>query len=98
MPEKYQLNIKRNSSFCKDIMADAKSSLRNQGVNSSGSAGGGKSLGQLIETTQTTDMTSYSEKGEVPVGKGIKVKLEDSDLWKRFHKCTNEMIVTKTGR
>ena len=28
----------------------------------------------------------------------IKVILDDSDLWKTFHRLTNEMIVTKNGR
>ncbi|CAF0738131.1 unnamed protein product [Didymodactylos carnosus] len=28
----------------------------------------------------------------------IQVKLEDMDLWKRFHSLGNEMIITKTGR
>ena len=38
----------------------------------------------------------------VPVGPGshgpISIELEDSELWKRFHQQTNEMIVTKGGR
>ena len=28
----------------------------------------------------------------------VSVKLQDSDLWTDFHKKTNEMIVTKSGR
>ena len=28
----------------------------------------------------------------------IKVKLDDLELWKSFHRLTNEMIVTKNGR
>ena len=28
----------------------------------------------------------------------IKVKLDDLELWKGFHRLTNEMIVTKNGR
>lgn len=35
---------------------------------------------------------SSSEKG------GIVVTLEDSDLWSKFERLTNEMIVTKNGR
>lgn len=28
----------------------------------------------------------------------IRVNLEEEDLWKNFHRLTNEMIVTKNGR
>jgi hypothetical protein len=28
----------------------------------------------------------------------IHMQLQDSDLWKEFHRKTNEMIVTKSGR
>ena len=28
----------------------------------------------------------------------VKVKLDDFELWKSFHRLTNEMIVTKNGR
>ena len=28
----------------------------------------------------------------------IRVKLDDLELWKSFHRLTNEMIVTKNGR
>ena len=29
---------------------------------------------------------------------GIRVRLDDMELWKSFHQLTNEMIVTKNGR
>ena len=44
-----------------------------------------------------SEMTEGSEKGD-PSERDLKVTLEDSDLWRRFDKLTNEMIVTKTGR
>ncbi|XP_072018737.1 T-box transcription factor T homolog isoform X2 [Amphiura filiformis] len=44
-----------------------------------------------------SEMTEGSEKGD-PSEQDLKVTLEDSDLWRRFNKLTNEMIVTKTGR
>ena len=28
----------------------------------------------------------------------LRVRLEDADLWRSFHRMTNEMIVTKNGR
>ena len=31
-------------------------------------------------------------------GVGVEVVLDDSDLWSKFEKLTNEMIVTKNGR
>ena len=31
-------------------------------------------------------------------GAGVEVVLDDSDLWSKFEKLTNEMIVTKNGR
>ena len=30
--------------------------------------------------------------------KNIKIKLENSDLWKKFHNRETEMIITKSGR
>ena len=32
------------------------------------------------------------------IGGGIRVSLENKDLWKQFHGIPNEMIVTKIGR
>ena len=31
-------------------------------------------------------------------GVGVEVVLDDSELWSKFEKLTNEMIVTKNGR
>lgn len=28
----------------------------------------------------------------------MRIQLEDADLWRSFHRMTNEMIVTKNGR
>ena len=28
----------------------------------------------------------------------LRISLEDADLWRSFHRMTNEMIVTKNGR
>ena len=30
--------------------------------------------------------------------KNIKIKLENNDLWKKFHNRETEMIITKSGR
>lgn len=35
--------------------------------------------------------------GQLPEG-NIKVELENSDLWEKFHQIGTEMIITKTGR
>ncbi|XP_041462908.1 T-box transcription factor T homolog [Lytechinus variegatus] len=48
-------------------------------------------------TAVQSEMNRGSEKGD-PSEKGLKVRLEDVELWKKFHKLTNEMIVTKSGR
>ena len=32
------------------------------------------------------------------VGSGLRVELEERELWGKFKELTNEMIVTKTGR
>ncbi|XP_071801576.1 T-box transcription factor T homolog [Asterias amurensis] len=53
-------------------------------------------VAHLLSAVQS-EMTRGSEKGD-PSEKGLKVTLEDRDLWRRFSKLTNEMIVTKTGR
>ncbi|PIK36034.1 brachyury, partial [Apostichopus japonicus] len=102
MPENIEPNFTRASHLCQKAMTDTKGSMRNQGLHSSASPGGGgggaRGMAQLVESLQANSVATGNAKGEHPLGKGIKVKLEDSDLWKRFHKCTNEMIVTKTGR
>jgi len=33
-----------------------------------------------------------------PTERRLAVALEDRELWAQFHRITNEMIVTKTGR
>ncbi|XP_022082163.1 brachyury protein homolog [Acanthaster planci] len=53
-------------------------------------------VAHLLSAVQS-EMTRGSEKGD-PSEKGLKVTLEDRDLWRRFSKLTNEMIVTKSGR
>ncbi|XP_071497363.1 T-box transcription factor T homolog [Diadema antillarum] len=50
----------------------------------------------LLNAVQS-EMNRGSEKGD-PSEKGLKVRLEETELWKKFHKLTNEMIVTKSGR
>ena len=39
-----------------------------------------------------------STKGKVVKDPSMRIKLEDADLWRSFHRMTNEMIVTKNGR
>ena len=40
------------------------------------------------------------QKCEVKLMKDVnlRISLEDADLWRSFHRMTNEMIVTKNGR
>ena len=54
------------------------------------------SISHLMNAVRN-EMTQGSEKGDVSE-RDLKVSLEESDLWRRFNKLTNEMIVTKTGR
>ena len=35
---------------------------------------------------------------EHPRDKNIKIRLENRDLWQKFHSLGTEMIITKTGR
>ena len=56
--------------------------------------------GQVVLLTAT--LTHVEMNDLVAAGPGshgpISIELEDSELWKRFHHQTNEMIVTKGGR
>ncbi|XP_075267939.1 T-box transcription factor T [Opisthocomus hoazin] len=44
-----------------------------------------------------SELRAGSEKGD-PTERGLRVALEDGELWLRFKELTNEMIVTKNGR
>ncbi|XP_034040742.1 T-box transcription factor T [Thalassophryne amazonica] len=50
----------------------------------------------LLSAVQS-ELQAGSEKGD-PTERGLKVCLDDSDLWHKFKELTNEMIVTKNGR
>ncbi|XP_062422659.1 T-box transcription factor T isoform X3 [Pungitius pungitius] len=44
-----------------------------------------------------SELQAGSEKGD-PTEKGLKISLDDNELWRTFKDLTNEMIVTKNGR
>ncbi|XP_077401117.1 T-box transcription factor TBX19-like [Vanacampus margaritifer] len=43
------------------------------------------------------ELQAGREKGD-PTERGLRVTLEDGELWRKFQRVTNEMIVTKNGR
>ncbi|KAM9828377.1 T-box transcription factor TBX19-like isoform 2-T2 [Syngnathus typhle] len=48
-------------------------------------------------TAVENELQAGWEKGD-PTERGLRVTLEDAELWRKFQHITNEMIVTKTGR
>ena len=53
---------------------------------------------QLEAARSVTDVGSLKTAKVVEGNEGCCVSLEDAELWKGFHRLTNEMIVTKNGR
>lgn len=45
-----------------------------------------------------TDKSVTTKKEKLTKDPQLCVALEDADLWRSFHRMTNEMIVTKNGR
>ncbi|XP_077580265.1 T-box transcription factor TBX19-like [Stigmatopora nigra] len=66
---------------------------------SSGSTTGSsseRSISRLL-TAVERELQVGREKGD-PTEQGLRVTLEDADLWRKFQHITNEMIVTRNGR
>ncbi|XP_077960267.1 T-box transcription factor T isoform X2 [Gasterosteus aculeatus] len=57
---------------------------------------GQKRVDHLLSAVES-ELQAGSEKGD-PTEKGLKVSLDDDELWRTFKDLTNEMIVTKNGR
>ncbi|KAM3857278.1 T-box transcription factor TBX19-like [Diretmus argenteus] len=53
-------------------------------------------MSRLLSAVES-ELQAGREKGD-PTERGLSVKLEDAELWRRFQNFTNEMIVTKNGR
>ena len=54
-------------------------------------------LNKKLATDLSSRVRPRMENGKTGNG-GIRVRLDDMELWKSFHQLTNEMIVTKNGR
>ena len=50
------------------------------------------------ERTMTQEGLSALKLTDSEEARQIRVNLEEEELWKNFHRLTNEMIVTKNGR
>lgn len=50
------------------------------------------------DNSKASEEEEPTEEKEEEEEEGIRVKLQEANLWKSFHKVGNEMIVTKPGR
>ncbi|XP_047432266.1 T-box transcription factor TBX19-like [Mugil cephalus] len=53
-------------------------------------------MSRLLSAVES-ELRAGREKGD-PTERELRVKLEDGELWRKFQRVTNEMIVTKNGR
>ncbi len=51
-----------------------------------------------VETANSEDFSSSRQIDNPKANKNVKIKIEDSEIWRRFNQVGTEMIVTKTGR
>ncbi|XP_077370098.1 T-box transcription factor TBX19-like isoform X2 [Festucalex cinctus] len=56
----------------------------------------GETSSRLLSAVEN-ELEAGREKGD-PTERGLRVTLEDGELWRKFQRITNEMIVTKNGR
>jgi len=71
--------------------------LTSRGTSSSAAQDESETSSEIPPVTSRDDVTAVTSHPAMGVA-NLRVKLCNAKLWRQFHACTNEMIITKAGR